>query len=131
MDHSSMDRSSRDATDGDAMDPRARGGLDCTKAMLALYEFLDGELTGDRRQVIEGHLDGCPHCFSVFDFEAELRIVIRTRVRKQVPSHLLARIAQTIELEAGASGPNLGPAGPTQPWGIQAGPSAPGDATEP
>ncbi len=97
--------------------------LDCTKAMFALYEFLDGELTGERRQIIEGHLDGCPHCFSVFDFEAELRIVIRARVRRQVPNELLARIARTIEHEAGGSGPaGLGMPGPGTPWDQPRGP---------
>lgn len=86
--------------------------LDCTKALLALYEFLDGELTLESRSHIAGHLDGCPHCFSAFDFEAELRIVVRSRVRAQVPPGLLTRIAETIEREGGrASATGLGSTG--------------------
>ncbi|MPY93079.1 MAG: mycothiol system anti-sigma-R factor [Acidimicrobiia bacterium] len=108
--------------------------LDCTKALLALYEFLDGELTVENRQDIAGHLDGCPHCFSVFDFEAELRIVVRSRVRTQVPPELLTRIAETIEREAGASGPAgfgraSGPGAANLPPGVEPrrlGPKGPG-----
>jgi anti-sigma factor (TIGR02949 family) len=75
--------------------------IDCTKAMVALYEFLDGELTSERREFIEFHLNGCPQCFSAFDFEAELRIVVRSRLRADVPSQLMARIALAIEAERG------------------------------
>lgn len=89
--------------------------LDCTKALTALYEFLDGELTAESRSNIAGHLDGCPHCFSAFDFEAELRIVVRSRAQVQVPPHLLARIADAIEREANSRGRALGPLGPPSP----------------
>src|SRR6478609_9577471 len=79
--------------------------IDCTKAMHALYEFLDGELTSERRHYIEYHLDGCPRCFSAFDFEAELRIVVRSRLRTEVPAALIARVALALEVEqARASG---------------------------
>ena len=111
--------------------------LDCTKALLALYEFLDGELTVETREHISGHLDGCPHCFSVFDFEAELRLVVRSRVRTQVPPQLLRRIAETIEREAHGGGstglgrtsplgsPGLPPLPGTPPFGPR-GPGLPG-----
>jgi anti-sigma factor (TIGR02949 family) len=75
--------------------------IDCTKAMHALYEFLDGELTVERREYIEYHLNGCPQCFSAFDFEAELRIVVRSRLRAEVPTELMERIAMAIEAERG------------------------------
>jgi anti-sigma factor (TIGR02949 family) len=73
--------------------------IDCTKVLHALYEFLDGELTSERRQHIELHLNGCPHCFSAFDFEAELRIVVRSRLRAEVPADLRRRIVAALERE--------------------------------
>jgi anti-sigma factor (TIGR02949 family) len=82
--------------------------IDCTKVLHALYEFLDGELTSERRQHIELHLNGCPHCFSAFDFEAELRIVVRSRLRAEVPPALRTRIAQALERE-GYRPPTSGP----------------------
>jgi anti-sigma factor (TIGR02949 family) len=104
--------------------------IDCTKVLHALYEFLDGELTVDRRQHIELHLNGCPHCFSAFDFEAELRIVLRSRLHVEAPAALRQKIVQALEQEAmrsygspGAPGtqgmglPGLPPVGPPGRFG--------------
>jgi anti-sigma factor (TIGR02949 family) len=95
--------------------------VDCTKAMHALYEFLDGELTHERRQHIEYHLNGCPQCFSAFDFEAELRIVVRSRLRTEVPSQLMSRIAIALEAEQRrmASPPSREESGPAVPSAVE------------
>lgn len=78
--------------------------IDCERALVALYQFLDGELTIERRQTIEFHLNGCPHCFSAYDFEEELRLVIRSRLRTEVPPHLVLRIAQALERDGRGPG---------------------------
>jgi anti-sigma factor (TIGR02949 family) len=65
---------------------------DCSAIIARLDYFLDGELTELRRIKIEAHLDGCPTCYSAFDFEAELRVVVRTRTVTEVPPELVARI---------------------------------------
>jgi len=78
--------------------------IDCMRALHALYEFLDGELTTERRAFIELHLNGCPQCFSAFDFEAELRIVLRSRLRAEVPSQLMSRVAMAIDAEQARQG---------------------------
>ena len=65
---------------------------DCGTMLTRLYHFLDGELTNERRTKIQSHLDGCPSCYSVYDFEAELRMVIANRAQCQVPSGLMKRI---------------------------------------
>jgi mycothiol system anti-sigma-R factor len=70
---------------------------DCNGAIHELYHFLDGELTDERRTVIRQHLDDCPPCFEVFDFEAELRHVIAEKCRDTVPETLMKRIASAIE----------------------------------
>jgi mycothiol system anti-sigma-R factor len=72
---------------------------DCTNSLHELYAFLDGELTDDRRIHIQAHLDGCQPCYEAYDFEAELRIVIKSRCVDQVPEALRARIAQALERE--------------------------------
>lgn len=71
-------------------------GDECSDAVHLLYHYLDGELTVERRIVIQRHLDDCPPCFSAFDFEAELRAVIANRCREEVPESLRQRIAQAI-----------------------------------
>ena len=69
---------------------------DCAESLRELYAFLDGELTADRRQHIESHLQGCLPCYEAFDFEAELRIVISTRCRDEVPEALRHRVADAL-----------------------------------
>ena len=70
---------------------------DCAGALEELYSFLDGELTVERRTHIRQHLDGCQDCYEAFDFEAELRIVVSTKCRDEVPEHLRNRVAEALK----------------------------------
>jgi mycothiol system anti-sigma-R factor len=76
----------------------------CGEALSELYTFLDGELTDHKRDQLKHHLDDCSPCLEVYDFEAELRLVIRQRCREQVPDSLRHRLAKAIEAEADAAG---------------------------
>jgi mycothiol system anti-sigma-R factor len=70
---------------------------ECNDTLRELYQFLDGELTEDDRTHIQQHLDDCSPCLAAFDFEAELRIVVRNRCVDTVPEALRNRIARAIE----------------------------------
>ena len=70
--------------------------VDCTSVVQELYTFLDGALTIERRETIRHHLDDCNPCLDHYDFEAELRIVISTKCREEVPQSLKDRIADTL-----------------------------------
>ena len=59
--------------------------VDCNETIERLYNYLDGELTDERRVEIKRHLDDCPPCLGAFDFEAELRVVIANRCKDHVP----------------------------------------------
>jgi mycothiol system anti-sigma-R factor len=72
------------------------GDPECQEALDTLYHFLDGELTSNRRQLIQQHLDRCSSCLEVFDFEAELKIVVARRCKESVPDALRARIAAAL-----------------------------------
>ena len=69
---------------------------DCVESLKELYTFLDGELTVERRTHIQHHLEGCQDCYEAFDFEAELKIVVSTRCREEVPEHLRQRVADAL-----------------------------------
>ena len=69
---------------------------DCVEAVHLLYHYLDGELTTERRLLISQHLDDCPPCGEAFDFEAELRVVVRQNCRESVPDHLRQRVADAL-----------------------------------
>jgi len=76
---------------------------ECESALRNLYEFLDGELTVERRATIRVHLDDCPPCLEAHDFELELRQVVAQRCRDRVPDELRRRIAEVIQAEDGGS----------------------------
>jgi mycothiol system anti-sigma-R factor len=73
---------------------------DCNETLRELYLYLDGHLTDDDRQNIEQHLDDCSPCLGAYDFEAELRIVVRNRCVDEVPESLRERIVKAIERES-------------------------------
>jgi anti-sigma factor (TIGR02949 family) len=74
-----------------------RNAPDCGEALRQLHEFLDGELTAERRAAIGAHLERCACCMEAFDFEAEVRVVISTCCRGDaVPEHLRARVVQAL-----------------------------------
>ncbi len=73
---------------------------DCNKTLHELYQYLDGQLTEEDRANIAHHLDDCSPCLEAFDFEAELRTVIRNRCTDTVPEGLRHRIARAIESES-------------------------------
>jgi len=68
----------------------------CEEALHELYTFLDGELTDMKRTQIRDHLDDCSPCLEAFDFEAELRIVIKHRCKDEVPESLRDRVAEKL-----------------------------------
>ena len=70
---------------------------ECNETLRELYLYLDGELTDSDRVHIQQHLDDCSPCLEAFDFEAELRLVVRNRCVDQVPESLRDRIAQAIQ----------------------------------
>jgi mycothiol system anti-sigma-R factor len=75
---------------------------ECEDSLHELYAYLDGELTEDRRAAIHRHLDGCQPCAEPYDFEAELRAVIRRKCQEQVPESLVAKVREALEQESAA-----------------------------
>ena len=70
---------------------------ECNETLRELYLVLDGELTDSDRDHIQQHLDDCLPCLEAYDFEAELRMVVRNRCVDQVPESLRDRIARAIQ----------------------------------
>lgn len=69
---------------------------DCSNTLREVYLYLDGEMTENDRLHIEQHLNDCSPCFEAFDFEAELRAVVRRRCTESVPDQLRRRVAEAI-----------------------------------
>jgi mycothiol system anti-sigma-R factor len=75
------------------------GAADCGQTVERLYQFIDGELTDERRHQIERHLDECSPCLQAVGFERELRVVIANRCKDRVPEELRQRIRAALEKE--------------------------------
>jgi mycothiol system anti-sigma-R factor len=71
----------------------------CQDAIATLYSFLDGELTSERRERIQYHLEECSPCFAAFGFEVELKAVIARKCRDDVPDSLRRRVAEALRAE--------------------------------
>jgi mycothiol system anti-sigma-R factor len=76
---------------------------DCEESLHELYHYLDGELTEERRAAIQRHLDSCQPCAEPYDFEAELRQIIRRKCQEQVPESLVSKVRAALEAEMGSS----------------------------
>ncbi len=105
---------------------------DCSDAIHQLYDYLDGELTEERRRWIGSHLDESPPCAGAADFEAELRQVIADKCRDHVPDSLRRRVAEAIAGEQlvgtlrGEPGSSTAGAGGSSGPGPSGGTAAPG-----
>ena len=66
---------------------------DCKQTLRELDAFLDDELSSKTREQIHSHLDGCVDCLQAFEFQAELKQVIRRKCSNdEMPPGLLAKI---------------------------------------
>lgn len=72
--------------------------MDCDDALVELEAYLDGELGGEVRLEVEGHLTGCSHCFERGEFRRKLRIIIRTKCASvgELPPAVADRIRSAI-----------------------------------
>ena len=70
---------------------------DCNDALRELYEFLDGELTDEKRDQIKHHIEDCGSCLEVFDFEVELRMVVQKKCEEPCPDALRAKIEAALQ----------------------------------
>lgn len=68
----------------------------CDDALHEIYEYLNGEMTDERRALIAKHLDDCSPCLEAFDFENELRLLVARRCHEEAPEDLRRRIADAI-----------------------------------
>ncbi len=73
---------------------------DCQNSLHQLYAYLDGQLTDESRAKIQHHLDQCQPCAEPYDFEAELRMIIRRKCQEQVPASLMAKVRSALEAES-------------------------------
>ena len=73
------------------------GGQPCSSSLKHLYEFLDRELSPEQLRTVQAHLDACPDCADVKDFELMIREKMRSSCAQQAPEQLKARLLQDVQ----------------------------------
>jgi mycothiol system anti-sigma-R factor len=73
--------------------------MDCEQTFDRMYRYLDGEMTVFRRWTITRHLNRCPPCAQGFDFEMEVRQIVSSRCRDQMPAELKRKIADCLGID--------------------------------
>lgn len=78
--------------------------IPCERVLPRLWEYIDGELTPERREEIRAHLEVCSRCFPQYDFRRAFRTFLRRQATQPVPTNLRRRIFERLlEEEARAS----------------------------
>jgi mycothiol system anti-sigma-R factor len=74
--------------------------INCGDCVRALYPYIDRELSDEEVVEVRGHLDACPGCLDMFQFEESLRRLVRVRCQEQAaPASLRARITVRLAQE--------------------------------
>lgn len=72
------------------------GGIDCSKVMAQLYEYIDGELDEETIERIREHLEKCKRCYPRYDFETAFLRFLREQGKTQAPPELQRKIFAAI-----------------------------------
>jgi mycothiol system anti-sigma-R factor len=72
--------------------------MNCRESLQKLYEFLDGQMENVPMSEIKKHLDCCRHCWDHFEFEKQLKAMLKKSCCKEVcPDTLRKRIESLLE----------------------------------
>jgi mycothiol system anti-sigma-R factor len=80
-------------------------GIDCSHALMQVYEYLDGEMGPDDCARIREHLAQCGPCLNEYDIDQMLKTVVRRScgcesAPMQLRMQIMARITTiTVELQ--------------------------------
>ncbi len=63
--------------------------LDCVQTTARLHLYIDRELTADEIDIVQQHLESCPHCECRFHFDIRIKRLIHERCTiAHAPAHL-------------------------------------------
>ena len=68
----------------------------CSEVLDRVYEFIDGEVDGDRRNQIKHHLDECGPCLAEFGLEEQVKAIVKRSCADPAPAELRAKVLRHI-----------------------------------
>ena len=66
--------------------------MDCIEIQTRLEQYVDRELSSDEAAEVQAHLDACPPCLRIYQFEGSMRRLVRRACSESAPESLRARI---------------------------------------
>jgi len=86
----------------DGEEPTGHGH--CDDVLESMYLYLDKEqLSEEKRAEVRNHLKDCIPCLESFEFEMELKDIIKTKCRDDVPAHVYEKIRAQLSVEVDAT----------------------------
>lgn len=81
-------------------DDQSTDGVDCTEALLRVFEYLDGEMGPQDCARLKAHLDTCGPCLREYHIDQVLKAVVKRSCgnSEQAPVELRTRIVQRLTL---------------------------------
>ena len=75
------------------------GHTDCALVIAEVWTLLDGEVTDDKRDRLQQHLDQCPACLRHYGVEERIKKLIATKCSgEKAPAYLVERVRMEITL---------------------------------
>lgn len=71
--------------------------MECNESLSEMYSYIDGELHIWRRVRVRAHLQRCPYCQHVHDFEVEMKESVRRACGCQPPPDLADKIRRVLD----------------------------------
>ena len=68
----------------------------CSEVLDRVYEFIDGELDGERRHQIKEHLDECGPCLQEFGLEEQVKAIVKRSCCDPAPIELRTKVLRDI-----------------------------------
>ena len=76
-----------------------RSVVECSEALLRVFEFLDGEMAEADQAAVQAHLDACAECLRQFDIDQMVKVVVKRSCQPaSAPAHLRASIVQRLTI---------------------------------
>jgi mycothiol system anti-sigma-R factor len=74
--------------------------ITCRNCLQALHPYIDRELSDEDIVHVREHLDACPGCFHLYEFEESVRRLVRVKCLQQLaPESLRLKISACFENE--------------------------------
>ncbi|MBK8756494.1 MAG: mycothiol system anti-sigma-R factor [Actinomycetales bacterium] len=73
--------------------------VECSEALLRVFEYLDGEMGLEDQAKVRAHLDQCAECFRQYDLDQMVKLVVkRSCAEVQAPVRLRSTILTRLTL---------------------------------